>query len=101
MGTATLNTPTCCYVHWRPIWLALSLRWSRLKPARMITFMVRTVTTTTDSSEMPTLGRLLELTIAGEVPPESEQFTADGARLRWLGEGALEVTPANGLDSGL
>ncbi|TYP65475.1 succinylglutamate desuccinylase [Stutzerimonas stutzeri] len=63
--------------------------------------MVQTVTTTTDSSELPTLGRLLELTIAGKVPPESEQFTADGVRLRWLGEGALEVTPANGLDSGL
>lgn len=63
--------------------------------------MVQTVTTTTDSSELPTLGRLLELTIAGQVPAESEQFTADGVRLRWLGEGALEVTPANGLDSGL
>ena len=63
--------------------------------------MARTVTTTTESSEMLPLGRLLELTIASQVPPESERFTTDGARLRWLGEGALEVTPASGLDSGL
>ena len=31
----------------------------------MSTFMVQTVTTTTDSLEMPTLGRLLALTVAG------------------------------------
>ena len=63
--------------------------------------MVRTATTTTDSPEMPTLGRLLALTVAGRMPAESEQFTTGGARLRWLGEGALEVTPASGEDAGL
>ncbi|WP_019340651.1 succinylglutamate desuccinylase [Stutzerimonas stutzeri] len=50
---------------------------------------------------MLALGRLLELTLACRVPAEREQFTAEGARLRWLGEGALEVTPAGGQDSGL
>jgi len=63
--------------------------------------MVQTVTTTTDGSEMPTLGRLLALTVSGQVPAESVQFTDGGAQLRWLGEGALEVTPVRGQDSGL
>jgi len=63
--------------------------------------MVQTVTTTTDGSGMPTLGRLLALTVSGEVPAESVQFTDGGARLQWLGEGALEVTPARGQDVGL
>lgn len=63
--------------------------------------MARTVTTTTDDAEMLALGRLLALTVAGQVPVERVQFTNDGARLQWLGEGALEVTPANGQDTGL
>lgn len=63
--------------------------------------MDRTATTTTDGPDMLALGRLLELTLAGHEPDEEVQFTADGARLRWLGEGALEVTPAKGLDAGL
>ncbi|AHL76109.1 succinylglutamate desuccinylase [Stutzerimonas stutzeri] len=50
---------------------------------------------------MLTLGRLLELTLAGREPLEKIQFTADGAKLQWLGEGVLEVTPADGQDAGL
>jgi succinylglutamate desuccinylase len=50
---------------------------------------------------MLALGQLLELTIAGDEPTERVQRTAQGARLRWLAEGALEVTPANGDDTGL
>jgi len=63
--------------------------------------MDRTATTTTDGPDMLTLGRLLELTIAGREPDEKVEFTADGARLQWLSEGALEVTPADGQDAGL
>ncbi|MCQ4321484.1 succinylglutamate desuccinylase [Stutzerimonas stutzeri] len=50
---------------------------------------------------MPTLGRLLALTVCAQVPAESVQFTDGGARLQWLGEGALAVTPARGQDAGL
>ncbi|MFS2160157.1 succinylglutamate desuccinylase [Pseudomonas sp. Pseusp122] len=42
---------------------------------------------------MLALGKLLELTLAGREPAEKTQLTADGTRLRWLGEGALEVRP--------
>ncbi len=50
---------------------------------------------------MLALGKLLELTLAGREPAAKIQLTADGARLRWLAEGALEVTPPAGRDSGL
>ncbi|MFL9812432.1 succinylglutamate desuccinylase [Stutzerimonas sp. VN223-3] len=50
---------------------------------------------------MLSLGGLLELTLAGREPLEKVQWTTDGAKLRWLGEGALEVTPAAGRDAGL
>ncbi|SDH38729.1 succinylglutamate desuccinylase [Pseudomonas panipatensis] len=49
---------------------------------------------------MLALGRLLDLTLAGREPTEKIQLTADGTRLHWLAEGALEVTPASGCDSG-
>lgn len=66
----------------------------------MSTFMVPTAATTTNCSVLA-LGELLALTIAGREPDEKIQFTAEGARLRWLEEGALEVTPAAGRDVGL
>jgi len=44
---------------------------------------------------------LLSLTIAGKEPVEKTQYTPDGARLHWLGEGALEITPASEQDAGL
>lgn len=50
---------------------------------------------------MLALGRLLELTLAGHEPAAKIQLTTEGARLRWLGEGALEITPPAGRDSGL
>ncbi|MFG0380435.1 succinylglutamate desuccinylase [Pseudomonas sp. zbq_18] len=50
---------------------------------------------------MLALGKLLELTLAGREPTEKIQLTREGARLHWLGEGALEVTPASNDDSGL
>ena len=50
---------------------------------------------------MLALGKLLELTLAGREPAQKIQLTADGVRLRWLGEGALEVTPPGGQDTGL
>jgi succinylglutamate desuccinylase len=50
---------------------------------------------------MLALGKLLELTLAGREPAQKIQLTADGVRLRWLSEGALEVTPAQGQDDGL
>ncbi|MDG1580512.1 succinylglutamate desuccinylase [Pseudomonas sp. GOM6] len=50
---------------------------------------------------MLALGKLLELTLAGREPTEKIQLTREGARLHWLGEGALEVTPASHEDSGL
>lgn len=50
---------------------------------------------------MLALGKLLELTLAGREPAEKIQLTQGGARLRWLGEGALEVRPPEGEDNGL
>ncbi|MES2821296.1 MAG: succinylglutamate desuccinylase [Pseudomonadota bacterium] len=49
---------------------------------------------------MLALGKLLELTLAGHEPASKLQLTPEGARLRWLAEGALEVTPPAGLDNG-
>jgi succinylglutamate desuccinylase len=45
---------------------------------------------------MLALGKLLELTLAGHEPAEKTQLTVGGVRMRWLGEGALEVRPAEG-----
>ena len=42
---------------------------------------------------MLALGKLLELTLAGREPAQKTQMTVGGVRLRWLGEGALEVRP--------
>jgi succinylglutamate desuccinylase len=50
---------------------------------------------------MLALGKLLELTLAGREPTEKIQLTLAGTRLHWLAEGALEITPAAHLDSGL
>ncbi|MGP0175159.1 succinylglutamate desuccinylase [Pseudomonas sp. NCHU5208] len=50
---------------------------------------------------MLALGKLLELTLAGHEPSAKIQLTPDGTRLRWLDEGALEVTPPAARDSGL
>lgn len=50
---------------------------------------------------MLALGKLLELTLAGYEPASKIQLTAEGTRLRWLAEGALEVTPACGRDNGM
>jgi succinylglutamate desuccinylase len=50
---------------------------------------------------MLALGKLLELTLAGYEPAAKIQLTTEGARLRWLAEGALEITPPEGLDNGL
>jgi succinylglutamate desuccinylase len=50
---------------------------------------------------MLALGKLLELTLAGHEPAAKLQLTPEGARLRWLAEGALEVTPPAASDSGL
>lgn len=50
---------------------------------------------------MLALGKLLELTLAGREPTEKIQLTREGARLHWLGEGALEVTPTAHDDCGL
>ncbi|UUY06821.1 succinylglutamate desuccinylase [Pseudomonas sp. J452] len=50
---------------------------------------------------MLALGKLLELTLAGREPTEKIQLTREGARLHWLGLGALEVTPPASVDSGL
>jgi succinylglutamate desuccinylase len=50
---------------------------------------------------MLALGKLLELTLAGREPTEKIQLTREGARLHWLGEGALEVTPTAHDDRGL
>jgi succinylglutamate desuccinylase len=49
---------------------------------------------------MLALGKLLELTLAGREPAEKTQLTVDGVRLRWLAEGALEVTPPQARDNG-
>lgn len=50
---------------------------------------------------MLALGKLLELTLAGYEPAAKIQLTPEGARLRWLAEGALEVTPPVASDNGL
>lgn len=50
---------------------------------------------------MLALGKLLELTLAGYEPAAKIQLTPEGTRLRWLAEGALEVTPAAGRDNGM
>jgi succinylglutamate desuccinylase len=50
---------------------------------------------------MLALGKLLELTLAGHEPAAKLQLTPEGARLRWLAEGALEVTPPAASDCGL
>jgi succinylglutamate desuccinylase len=50
---------------------------------------------------MLALGKLLELTLAGHEPAAKIQLTPEGARLRWLAEGALEVTPPAASDNGL
>lgn len=49
---------------------------------------------------MLALGKLLELTLAGREPTEKIQLTADGTRLHWLAEGALEITPIGARDNG-
>ncbi len=50
---------------------------------------------------MLSLGGLLQMTMAGQVPGERVQYTSARARLQWLAEGVLEVTPAAGRDGGL
>lgn len=50
---------------------------------------------------MLVLGKLLELTLAGREPAAKIQLGADGSRLRWLSEGALEITPPAARDNGL
>ncbi|CAM3903031.1 Succinylglutamate desuccinylase [Pseudomonas reidholzensis] len=50
---------------------------------------------------MLALGKLLELTLAGREPAQQTQVTVEGVRLRWRGEGALEVSPPEGKDNGL
>ncbi len=50
---------------------------------------------------MLALGKLLELTLAGREPAEKTQLTVDGVRMRWLGEGALEVRPPEVRDNGM
>lgn len=50
---------------------------------------------------MLALGKLLELTLVGHEPAAKIQLTPGGARLRWLAEGALEVTPPAATDTGL
>lgn len=50
---------------------------------------------------MLALGKLLELTLTDHEPAEKTQVTPRGVRLRWLGEGALEVRPPEAEDCGL
>ena len=50
---------------------------------------------------MLALGKLLELTLTDHEPAEKTQVTTKGTRLRWLGEGALEVRPPDSEDCGL
>ena len=49
---------------------------------------------------MLALGKLLELTLAGREPAQKTQMTVGGVRLRWMGEGAVEVRPPEGQDNG-
>ncbi|WPO98885.1 succinylglutamate desuccinylase [Pseudomonas sp. HR96] len=50
---------------------------------------------------MLALGKLLELTLARREPAQQIQLTVAGVRMRWLGEGALEVSPPAARDNGL
>ncbi|MCU1715868.1 succinylglutamate desuccinylase [Pseudomonas sp. 5P_3.1_Bac2] len=50
---------------------------------------------------MLALGKLLDLTLADHEPAAKIQLTAEGARLRWLAAGVLEISPPAGCDSGL
>lgn len=50
---------------------------------------------------MLALGKLLDLTLAGREPAEKTQLTVEGVRMRWLGEGALEVRPPEARDNGM
>ncbi|MDF2490355.1 MAG: succinylglutamate desuccinylase [Pseudomonas sp.] len=50
---------------------------------------------------MLALGKLLDLTLADHEPAEKTQVTVEGVRLRWLGEGALEVRPPEARDNGM
>ncbi|MFK8332885.1 succinylglutamate desuccinylase [Pseudomonas sp. BJa5] len=50
---------------------------------------------------MLALGKLLDLTLAGHEPAEKTQVTVGGVRMRWLGEGALEVHPPEARDNGM
>jgi succinylglutamate desuccinylase len=65
------------------------------------TSTVLTAVTTTKETPMLALGKLLELTLTDHEPAEKTQVTTRGVRLRWLGEGALEVRPPEGEDCGL
>lgn len=66
-----------------------------------ITSMAPTAVTTTEETPMLALGKLLDLTLAGREPTEKTQVTVEGVRLRWLGEGALEVRPPESRDNGM
>jgi len=66
-----------------------------------ITSMALIAVTTTKEVPMLALGKLLELTLTDHEPAEKTQVTPKGVRLRWLGEGALEVRPPEHEDSGL
>jgi succinylglutamate desuccinylase len=48
---------------------------------------------------MLSLGKLLELTLAGREPAEKIQVTPAGARLHWIAEGVLEVCPPTNQDA--
>lgn len=50
---------------------------------------------------MLALGKLLDLTLAGREPAEKTQLTVEGVRMRWLGEGALEVSSPEARDNGM
>jgi len=50
---------------------------------------------------MLALGKLLDLTLDGREPAEKTQLTVEGVRMRWLGEGALEVRPPEARDNGM
>lgn len=63
--------------------------------------MGRIAATTTEGLAMLALGDLLALTLSGRDPDEKIQHTADGTRLKWLGEGVLEVSPPVDRDVGL
>lgn len=60
-----------------------------------------TAITTTDRRCIPVLAQLLELTLSGREPDEKIQFSASGAKLEWLAEGVMQVSPPQGQDEGL